>query len=97
MVWMVVGAAGGFLAAVWSLAGIRRARTRLSPRGAPARVMGARESLKVAVSEGRRTMREYEAEARVRWGVDPDPEQAEVIPMREPPTRAGSRTGAVPG
>lgn len=66
--WLAAGVAAGFVAAVWALAGIRRTRGRLRVSHAATemgdRAVGARTRLGAAVAEGRRTMREYEAEAR---------------------------------
>lgn len=93
---MVLGAVVGFLAAVWSLAGIRRARTRLSPRGVPRRFMAAGGSLRGAVEEGRRTMREYESEARLRWGVDAGSARGEVVRLRDVRAGTGTRNGSGP-
>ena len=66
--WLVAGMVVGFVAAVWSLASIRRTRGRLRVSSAAAevgdRAAGARSRFGEAVAEGRRAMREYESDAR---------------------------------
>lgn len=68
--WMVVGASVGALAALYALAGIRRARTVLDPQTVPGRVAGraqaARSRVQAAVDDGRRARHEYEERARRR-------------------------------
>jgi hypothetical protein len=65
--WLSVGAAAGALAAVYALAGVRRARTQLDPQTVPARVAHragrARHRVRHAVAEGRRARTEYEIRA----------------------------------
>ncbi len=66
--WLIAGALAGFVAAVWTLAGIRRTRGRFTASSVASemgdRAVTARTRVGAAVAEGRRTMREYEAEAR---------------------------------
>lgn len=65
--WLAVGAASGFLAAVWALAGVRRVRTQLDPATATTRVgrqvSGASSRVRDAVAVGREAARGYEIEA----------------------------------
>jgi hypothetical protein len=65
--WLTVGAAAGALAAVYTLAGIRRARVQLDPTTAPARVTrrigSAGSRVRHAIDEGRAVTREYESRA----------------------------------
>jgi hypothetical protein len=68
--WIAVGACAGALAAVYTLAGIRRARTQLDPQTVPARVAHraerAQHRVRHAVAEGRRVRTDYEDRARAR-------------------------------
>jgi hypothetical protein len=66
-IWLAVGAASGFVAAVWTLAGVRRVRTQLDPSTATTRVgrqvTGVTHRVRDAVAEGREAARAYEVEA----------------------------------
>ena len=83
MTWVVVGAAMGFVGAVWALAGVRRARTRLSPANASdlarTRVGRARLAWTEAIDEGRRTM--HEREAALRAGIEAPGQTSNVVPL----------------
>jgi hypothetical protein len=67
LVWLTVGATAGALVTLYTLAGIRRARTGLDPHNAPERVArraaAARGRVRAAIDEGRRTRRQYEERA----------------------------------
>jgi hypothetical protein len=67
---MTLGAIAGALVALYTLAGIRRARTGLDPQTASQRVAqratGARRRVRAAIDEGRRARVQYEARAATR-------------------------------
>lgn len=72
--WLVVGAAAGGLVTIYTLAGIRQARTHLDPQTVPARVAhqagrvaqgagNARSRVRDAIDEGRQARHDYESRA----------------------------------
>jgi hypothetical protein len=72
--WLVVGATAGALVTLYTLAGIRQARTHLDPQTVPARVArqagraaqgagNARSRVRSAIDEGRAARHEYESRA----------------------------------
>jgi hypothetical protein len=65
--WLAVGVTVGSLVTLYTLAGIRRARTGLDPHTAPQRVAQrathARSRVRDALEEGRRARHQYEARA----------------------------------
>ena len=67
LVWMALGATTGFVAAVWTLAGVRRVRTQLDPATATTRVArrvtGVQGRVRDAVAEGREAKQAYEIDA----------------------------------
>jgi hypothetical protein len=72
--WLAVGAVAGGLVTIYTLAGIRQARTHLDPQTMPARVAHqagrvahgagqARSRMREAIDEGRQARHEYESRA----------------------------------